>query len=299
MSKNKPLLSLIVLLTLTLTYFFLKSSWLSKFSTKERLALPLFNPEKIEGLAINYNSRETVLEKRGEQFFIAGGDDPADATLVGEMLTNLSQLTISEEVSRNQDNWSLFELDEKAIHLKLKKAEGEAEIWLGKSSSDFPGLYFRLGSDVKTYLSTQNIRAPFLNEDLRDKTIVRINPEDVTAFTANQSGRPQRFMKEGDRWKMEGAQMNPETTQVNDLLNQFNPFRADNLLKSETNINFQNPRLEMKFETKSGEKTVKISIQKIDGHHPVMTDTGSGIFLITTSRLDELLQKLRLAAPAN
>lgn len=273
------------------TYLYLKNNWSEKFSPQNQPVLPRISVNTLEKVEFDYNSQKTILEKVGDKFVVAGeARVPADEPIVAEIIGSLNELVMGETASENKDKWSIFEVDEKAIHLRLRSSGVDYEIWIGKHGPDFQSTYLRVGPDPKTYLSPGNVRNVFLKDDYRSKIVLDIKNTQITEFTLNSAKISLKARKEDNQWKDASLGNLLDETKVNNFLNQFSPLKAEDIVlaKEVSNQSFDRPYLSIALKTGNQDSILNI----IKSEHPeaylVQRRADSLIFKVSSQTINAL-----------
>jgi hypothetical protein len=149
------------------------------------------------------SGQTTTLDKsKGSWRLVAPLQTGADDDDVTQITSNLSTLEIDRVVDENPTDLNPYGLKTPRIEVDFTAGKDSHRLYLGDKSPTGGDLFARRDDDKKVYLIpgyTESIfdRTTF---DLRDKSIVNIEPDKVTAIEFSSGGKTMRLNKAGDTW---------------------------------------------------------------------------------------------------
>lgn len=154
-------------------------------------ALPALAAADITKIQMTRGAETVVLIRRDGRWLIDPAGYPADSKLVQEMLDTLSGLTLTALVSESK-NYALYELDDaqKAGVKAWQDDELKRDFDVGKAAPSFRHTFIRLAGDDRVFHARDNISFRFRTriEDLRDKTMLAFNRQDIQEIRVTQDG---------------------------------------------------------------------------------------------------------------
>ncbi len=152
-------------------------------ATTGKLLFPRATPDTIAVLTVTKGDARAELKRKGDQWVVATENDAlADQSAVKEAVESIGQIPNGNIVSTNPSKHEDFEVaGKKAIEVSAKTNSGEevAKFVVGKSTSDFRGVYVRTPPDSNDVIyATKNVHHLFDRDDnkagaWRDKTIFK------------------------------------------------------------------------------------------------------------------------------
>ncbi len=235
-------------------------------------------------------------------------DAPADSTTVSDLLFGLSRLNATRLVAETPSDLQPYGLDEPRIRATITlKAEGDKPpvqhvLLIGSPVEPDEGSHARLGDgDLVFVVDTRTVN--LLESELRDHTVLKFDAgkADTLSLTwadggklelANQkpAGKP---LKE---WTVTGgSELKPDTGKVRDLVSFLANLRADRFaqytgdLKPEYGMEQPALTIEVKVESESTPKTLRVGAAAEGDKRYVASDASGAVGLIDESRVKDLL----------
>lgn len=182
-SKNKTIISLVVLIVLVGLIFLLKEDPYEKTEDKALPDLPKIEAQNIDKLEFVNKTESITFEKRGERWWTSSPkeylvDDNFD-TLV---LKKIEKLALDRVVSENKEKHKKFEVDESGSQVKVfSKGQALLSVIIGKNTPDYRGTFVRLPDSDVVYATMEVIGGGLKKKlkDWRDKKIFDVDAMDI------------------------------------------------------------------------------------------------------------------------
>lgn len=199
----------------------------SRRDTLGRLALPRFDPATVDQALIAKGADTLRFVRQGGLWSVNG--HPANAALVGEMLSALADSAASSElISENASSHQQLGLDSAQAQRvsALRGGKKVTQLLVGDRAGTYGAVYVREPGENAAYqlkgaLADLVGRTP---DDWRDKLIAKVAPDSVAAVEV-QRGRRGYTLTRADRgWRLgSGA---ADSAAVASLLNRFSDLEA-------------------------------------------------------------------------
>jgi hypothetical protein len=160
--------------------------------------VPQVSQKEITRVQITKGKTAIVINKQGSDWYIAPAEYPADAAKVKAMLDNVEKLTLTALVSESGD-YNRYELSaDQKINVKAWKGdELKRDIDVGKTAPSFRHTFVRTAGDDRVFHAQGNFRNAFdlTVDDLRDKTVLEIKPEDIQQIQITKENQSLTFTR--------------------------------------------------------------------------------------------------------
>ncbi|MCJ7579323.1 MAG: DUF4340 domain-containing protein, partial [Candidatus Aminicenantes bacterium] len=154
--------------------------------------------ENITKIEISSAGEPIVLSGKDSSWTILPQEYKADRDKISSMLNIIANLTLTELAAENKD-YQRYELDEgKKISVKAYSGDDLVRTFdVGKVSSTYRHTFVRVGEDSRVYVARESFRSTFEVErgDLRDKTVLTFDQNEITAILIEQEGSTLQFSK--------------------------------------------------------------------------------------------------------
>jgi hypothetical protein len=131
--------------------------------------------------------RQTVLLKKidGEWIVISNNSYKARKNDINTLLEKAAEITQGELISSNPDRQEILEIGpQSGTHVRLQQdANAVADFWLGKNGAGGNATYVRLDGSDLVYASKGNIRFYFQKPDWIDRTILKLDKEQINKIS--------------------------------------------------------------------------------------------------------------------
>ena len=155
----------------------------------------------------------------------------ADQETVAGMLSTLSGLNADRVVEDKASNLKQYGLDPPAAELDITgKVQGTRQLLLGDDTPTGGDVYAALAGDPRVF-TVSSFNKTSLDKslnDLRDKSLLTINPDNVSRLELIRKGQEIEFDRTKDGWQILKPSASPaDATAVNDLVRSLTSARMD------------------------------------------------------------------------
>ena len=156
------------------------------------------NEDNITKIEISSEGDTIILSGKGSKWTILPQEYTADANKVSSMLDIVANLTLTELAAETKD-YQRYELDEeKKISVNAYSGEDLVRTFdVGKVSSTYRHTFVKVAQDPRVYFARESFRTTFEveREDLRDKTVMTFDINEITAVFIEQEDSVLHFSK--------------------------------------------------------------------------------------------------------
>ena len=190
-----------------------------------------FKPDDATEVSLVYPDREITLKKSGEDWRLTKPMDvAADAVTVKNLVNAIAECEVKKELTDASADLAPYGLDKPfvSVTVKLKDKELPA-ILVGKNTPVGFSTYLQRADDKKIRLTNSAFRSGMDKQlkDLRDKTIINFEDNDVHTVELHGDGKDIRLTQKDDNWSVE--QPGPyaaDTATVRSFLSTVRSMRA-------------------------------------------------------------------------
>jgi hypothetical protein len=155
----------------------------------------------------------------------------ADQDAVSSVLASLSVLNADRVVDDKAADRKPYGLDAPAVELDItQKGQGTRQLLIGDDTPAGGDAYAALASDPKVF-TIASYNKSSLNKglnDLRDKTLISLNPDKVSRVELVQKGRTIEFDRTKDGWQiLKPSSMAADSDAVNELVRTVSGAKMD------------------------------------------------------------------------
>jgi len=179
----------------------------------------------VKKLTLKYPAQSVVAEREGDGWVLKAGDKslPADSSAIDAMLSTLSGAKIDQFVADDAKDLKAYGLDEPRIEVILSMGkEGERGLLVGATTYDEPDsmegmdnphqetsekLYVMRRGDDEVLQVAGNLYDSLLKnqQDLRDKNVLDVSPDEVTRLSYTVAGKTVQLEKQPSKTEGEPA----------------------------------------------------------------------------------------------
>lgn len=280
--------------------------------------------EKLTKIEIAKPGETITLVRKDDKWLIDPSGYPTDEDRVTKITEIVGDFALSELTSRSK-NYVIYGLErEKAINVKAYEADKVVrEFAIGKIGPTNNHTFVRLKDDTNVYLAKQSFRHDFEKkiDDLRDKTAMKIDTNEISGITVEKEGKTYRFTKQAppqeaakaDGKKEETGPVVPPAprgepvwlttdgkegnkTELESLLGQFTDLKVDTYIEGKAPADFKDPVYTVKLK---GPKDYELKIyapveikEKPDSNpikkHPVVSSENPYPFYLSTYKAERI-----------
>jgi Domain of unknown function (DUF4340) len=192
---KKEFIVLGVIIVLLMAYLLVKRGDKLHYDIPKLSTLAVETLDKIE--IVKPDGTITLVQK-DKKWLIAPKDYPMDETKVKNITDTVSQLALTDLVSKAK-NYSRYHLHkEKAITVKAyQKEKIVRDFLLGKAAATYGHTFVKIKDNDNVYHAGGSFRNYFdvKIDDLRDKNIMKVDQNEITELTVTQEGKDYLFAR--------------------------------------------------------------------------------------------------------
>ncbi len=170
--------------------------------------------DDVQAVTVERPGHDTIAVQRGEGdkwTFAPPLTIPADDSSVALLLNNLTPMNADRVVEQEVTDWRPYGLEGEAwalrVDVKAKKDEAEKSyrVLFGSDTPTGAGVYVRLDGDPRLFTVLNHVKSGFEKEvfDLRDRKLLKLDPDKVSRVTVNVGPRSIEFGKSGaEDWQI-------------------------------------------------------------------------------------------------
>ena len=165
-------------------------------------------PDKIEEITVKSESGDrTTLKKSGNDWQIVAPADSganADGAEASGISTNLSNLEQQRVIEENAQNLADFGLAKPRIEVAFKTGGKEQALQIGTKTPTGNDLYAKVAGQPKVFLIASYLESTFNRStfDLRDKTALKVDAQQVDSLEVTTAGATKKFAKVNGAWQL-------------------------------------------------------------------------------------------------
>ena len=278
--------------------------------------VPQVSQKEITKLQITKGKTAIVINKQGDDWYIAPAEYPADAAKVKTMLDNVAKLTLTALVSESGD-YSRYELSaDQKINVKAWKGDTlERDIDVGKTAPSFRHTFIKTAGDDRVFHAQGNFRNAFdlTVDDLRDKTVLKIKPEDVQQVQITKENQSLTFTRTQPPVAVEASKAEKsadktasqakepmwqsadgravDASVLNRMLNSLADLRCDKFIEDRKKEDFTAPIISLLLK---GAQEQRLSIfaksAEKDSGSPAISSANNYPFILSDGQVDRLMK---------
>lgn len=188
---------LILFVVIAVLFVFLLSGRKNKMSYRVP-DLDRVNEENITKIEISSEGDTIILSGKDSHWTILPQEYLADSDKVSSMVDIIVNLTLTELAAEKKD-YQRYELDEeKRISVYAYSGDEMVRSFdVGKVSSTYRHTFVKVGEDHRVYFARESFRSTFEVDraDLRDKTVMSFDLNEITGILIEQEGSTLHFSK--------------------------------------------------------------------------------------------------------
>jgi len=272
-------------------------------------------PQKtISKIEITKDADKIILTRKDDKWLIIPEKYPADSGMVNQIIDIVNNLSVTALVSESE-NYLRYELDEKnRIHVKAFTGDDvKREFYIGKTAPSFNHTFIRLEKDPRVYHARDNFRAKFdqTADNLRDKTALSFNMNDIQEVIIEKEKRQMTFMKKqlpaelnaNKSKKPDQKEIAPEVKQIwqdvsgkniedmkiNNFLSTLSTLRCKNYLAGQNKEDLKNLIFNAKLKGTNEYSISIFSVEKSKEEYPATSSQNDYPFTIDKTTADSIL----------
>ena len=271
----------------------------------ERTPIVELERDDVQAVTVERPGHDTIAVQRGDGdawTFAPPLSIPADDSSVGLLLNNLTPMNADRVVEEEVTDWRPYGLEGEAwalrVDVKATKDDEEKSyrVTFGNDTPTGAGVYVRLEGDPRLFTVFNYVKSGFEKEvfDLRDKKLLKLDPDKVSRVTVSVGSRSIEFGKSGDnKWQiLKPAPLRADNFAVGDLARSVqNAEMVSVLEESEASgkYSFSRPAVTVEVVDEAGAHTLTIAKDSDEKYYAKSSDL-EGVYEVS-STLPEALDK--------
>src|SRR5262249_32409385 len=178
-------------------------------SSKQERVFASVQADKIDEIKIKSASGETTTLKKenGAWQIVEPIKARADETELSGLTSGLAQLSVVRVIDENPTHLKDYGLATPRIEIAFKTDADKAAsktLLIGEKSPTGADLFAERGGDKRVFLIGAYQESKFNRStfDLREKTVLKFDPDKVDGMEVTAAGKPLQLTKEGGDWKL-------------------------------------------------------------------------------------------------
>jgi hypothetical protein len=197
--------------------------------------------DKIDEVEIKSESGDrTALKKKGTDWEIVQPVvGPSDQPAVSGITSNLASLEIQRVVDENAANLKEFGLAPPRIEVAYKSGGQQRRLQIGGKTPTGSDLYAKLADNNRVFLIPAYLESTFNHGtfDLRDKTVLKVDREQLDRLEVITDKRTQRFEKKNGDWIIaEPAVGKAEFSVVDNLVSRVSSLQMKSIVNDAADL---------------------------------------------------------------
>jgi Domain of unknown function (DUF4340) len=197
--------------------------------------------DKIDEVEIKSESGDrTALKKKGSDWEIVQPVvGPSDQPAVSSITSNLASLEIQRVVDENPANLKEFGLASPRIEVAYKSGGQQRRLQIGDKTPTGSDLYAKLADNNRVFLIPAYLESTFNHGtfDLRDKTVLKVDREQLDRLEVVTDKRTERFEKKNGEWIIvEPAVGKAEFSAVDNLVSRVSSLQMKSIVNDAADL---------------------------------------------------------------
>jgi hypothetical protein len=194
--------------------------------------------DKIDEITVKAESGEqTTLKKTGTDWQItAPSAITPDSAEVSGLTTNLTTLERQRIIDENPADLGEYGLAQPRIEVAFKSGGQETRLQIGRKTPPATDLYAKVAGEPRVFLISSYLESTFNKTtfDLRDKTVLKLDPGKIDTLTLMSPKQTLQFSKAGGEWEMTGPiKARADFSAVDSLVSRLNTLQMKSLVAAE------------------------------------------------------------------
>lgn len=162
--------------------------------------------DKIDEVEIKSESGDrTTLRRKGSEWeIVQPAGAPSDQATVSGITSNLASIEIQRVIDENPSDLKEFGLAAPRVEVAFTMNGQQRRLQLGMKTPSGTDVYAKLADEKKVFLISSFLEATFNRStfDLRDKSVLKLEREQIDALEVTASGHSTRFEKKNGEWQI-------------------------------------------------------------------------------------------------
>ena len=252
--------------------------------------------DKIDGLEIKSESGDrTTLKKKGNDWEIVQPvSAPSDQSTVSGITSNLASLEIQRVIDENPANLKEFGLASPRVEVAYKSGGQERRLQIGDKTPTGSDLYAKLADGKRVFLIPAYLESTFNHGtfDLRDKTVLKVDREQLDKLEVTGDKRTERFEKKNGDWTIaEPPVGKAEFSAVDNLVSRISSLQMKSIVNDAADLKkygLDKPSMTVRVGSGSSLATLLIGTSAESGSVYAKDAARPAVFTIESSLVDDL-----------
>ena len=252
--------------------------------------------DKIDELEIKSESGDrTTLKKKGNDWEIAQPvSAPSDQSTVSGITSNLASLEIQRVIDENPANLKEFGLASPRVEVAYKSGGQERRLQIGDKTPTGSDLYAKLADGKRVFLIPAYLDSTFNHGtfDLRDKTVLKVDREQLDKLEVVGDKRTERFEKKNGDWTIaEPPVGKAEFSTVDNLVSRISSLQMKSIVTDAADLKkygLDKPSMTVRVGSGSSLATLLIGSSAESGTVYAKDAARPAVFTIESSLVDDL-----------
>ncbi len=255
----------------------------------------------IQEASITKPGKEPLVVRRGDDGkwqFGPSLEVPADDAAIGAMINPAASLNADRVVEENVTDWKPFGLEQGSLTVDLKMKDGSSRrLIFGDDTPTGSGVYARLDGDPRLFTVFSYIKSGFDKTvfDLRDKKLLRLDPDKISRLMVTAGGRTVEFGKTGENaWQiLKPKPVRADNFTVGDLVRSVRNAEMLSVLaeggeKPSDKYRFNRPYATVEAVDEAGVHTLTIAKGSENTYYAKSSDLPGGVYEVSSSMAEGL-----------
>lgn len=317
---KKAIILLVVVALLGGLYFFATTREAKKpdekpdTTTSEKINIFSVEKEKISEVSVVNKEGKIVITRKDktgtdgkvekEWVLTTPADFKADKQKVDSLVSTITTIDAERIIEESSTELAKYGFNEKSIQITIKYDGGVKELEIGDETSTKDAYYVKEKGNSKVYTvasyTVESLRA--YKEDLRDKSILTIKPEEVIGFSMSKGGNLvfTSRKKSDTEWALTAPiEVNGDVSKIAEMLDKVSKVTSykEFIEEKATDLDkygLKNPAYTLEMETATGKTKILLGNEKTKGGEVyAKLSTSEQVVTLDVSTLDFLDKPLK------
>jgi hypothetical protein len=287
---------LVVLLALGAYLYFVESKRPADDGDRKEKVFSSLDAGSIDQLVITSESGDTTtLHKTGSDWEIVEPvKTKSDASQVSGITTTLASLEVQRVIDDNPPDLEEYGLAKPRVRIEFKAGGQDHTLLLGRKTPPATDYYAKLADQPRVFLISSYLDSTFNRStfDLRDKTAVAVNRDEIDSLTVNAGGKTMRFAKSGGDWRIaEPIEARGDFSAIDGLVNRISSLQMTSVVAESgkpSEYGLDKPAATVTIGNKSSHATLDLGTSAGDKGVYARDESRPIVFTVESSLLDDL-----------
>jgi hypothetical protein len=252
--------------------------------------------DKIDELEIKSESGDrTTLRRKGSDWEIVQPvTAPPDQAAVSGITSNLASVEIQRLIDENPTDLKEFGLAEPRVEVAFRSNSQQRRLQLGQKTPSGTDVYAKLADDKKVFLISSYLDSTFNRGtfDLRDKSVLKLDREQIDLVELTASGQTTRLEKKNGEWQItEPPSGRAESGAVDGLVSRVSSLQMKSIVPDASDVKkfgLDKPAATVRLGSGSSQATLLIGGPAETGSLYAKDLSRPAVFTVESTLLDDL-----------